>query len=89
MGKALFRPAFLAAGGNEPMVRMNDKAEKPERSVATSLRKALAILEQVADADGPLTGQQIAVESAAMQKVLERHVRAHLDELAEVRPDFR
>jgi hypothetical protein len=24
-----------------------------------------------------------------MQKVLERHVRAHLDELAEVRPDFR
>ncbi len=35
------------------------------------------------------TGQQIAVEPAAMQKVLERHVRAHLDELAEVRPDFR
>jgi hypothetical protein len=24
-----------------------------------------------------------------MQKVLEKHVRAHLDELAEVRPDFR
>jgi hypothetical protein len=35
------------------------------------------------------TGQQITVEPAAMQKVLERHVRAHLDELAEVRPDFR
>ena len=35
------------------------------------------------------TGQQIALEPAAMQKVLERHVRAHLDELAEVRPDFR
>ena len=35
------------------------------------------------------TGQQIAVEPAAMQKVLEKHVRAHLDELAEVRPDFR
>ncbi|MBR28426.1 MAG: hypothetical protein CML46_16025 [Rhodobacteraceae bacterium] len=35
------------------------------------------------------TGQQIAVEPATMQKVLERHVRAHLDELAEVRPDFR
>jgi len=34
-------------------------------------------------------GQQITVEPAAMQKVLERHVRAHLDELAEVRPDFR
>ena len=35
------------------------------------------------------TGQQITVEPAAMQKVLERHVRAHLDELADVRPDFR
>jgi hypothetical protein len=34
-------------------------------------------------------GQQIALDPAAMQKVLERHVRAHLDELAEVRPDFR
>ena len=28
------------------------------------------------------TGQQITVEPAAMQKVLEKHVRAHLDELA-------
>lgn len=35
------------------------------------------------------TGQQITVEPAAMQKVLEKHVRAHLDELAEVQPDFR
>lgn len=35
------------------------------------------------------TAQQITVEPAAMQKVLEKHVRAHLDELAEVRPDFR
>ncbi|WP_296520918.1 elements of external origin [Phenylobacterium sp.] len=35
------------------------------------------------------TGQQITVEPAAMQKVLEKHVRAHLEELAEVRPDFR
>ena len=35
------------------------------------------------------TGQQISVEPATMQKVLEKHVRAHLDELAEVRPDFR
>lgn len=41
---------------------MNAKADKPDRSVATSLRKALAILEEVADADGPLTGQQIAVQ---------------------------
>jgi hypothetical protein len=35
------------------------------------------------------TDQQITVEPAAMQKVLEKHARAHLDELAEVRPDFR
>ena len=35
------------------------------------------------------TGQQITVEPAAMQKVLEKHVRGHLDELAEVRTDFR
>ena len=35
------------------------------------------------------TGRQITVEPVAMQKVLEKHVRAHLDELAEVRPDFR
>ena len=32
---------------------------------------------------------ELGVEPAAMQKVLEKHVRAHLDELAEVRPDFR
>lgn len=46
----------------KPMERMNDTADKPDRPVATSLRKALSILEAVADADGPLTGQQIAVQ---------------------------
>jgi hypothetical protein len=34
------------------------------------------------------TGQQITLEPAAMQKVLEKHVRAHLDDLAEVRLDL-
>jgi hypothetical protein len=34
-------------------------------------------------------GREITVEPALMQKVLENHVRAHLVELAEVRPDFR
>jgi len=29
------------------------------------------------------------VETAAMQRVLEKHVRAQLDELAEVKPDLR
>jgi hypothetical protein len=36
-----------------------------------------------------LMAADLGVEPAAMQKVLEKHVRAHLDELAEVRPDFR
>ncbi len=34
-------------------------------------------------------GQEITVEPAAMQKVLEKHVRAQLDDLAEVKPDLR
>ena len=36
-----------------------------------------------------LMAADLGVEPAAMQKVLEKHVRAHLDKLAEVRPDFR
>jgi hypothetical protein len=36
-----------------------------------------------------LMAADLGVEPAAMQKVLEKHVCAHLDELAEVRPDFR
>lgn len=34
-------------------------------------------------------GQEIVIEPAAMQKVLEKHVRAQLDDLAEVKPDLR
>ncbi len=36
-----------------------------------------------------LMAADLGVEPAAMQKALEKHVRAHLDERAEVRPDFR
>ena len=36
-----------------------------------------------------LMAAELGVAPAAMQKALEKHVRAHLDELAEVRPDFR
>jgi len=32
---------------------------------------------------------ELGMEPAAMQTALEKHVRAHLEELAEVRPDFR
>ena len=34
-------------------------------------------------------GLEITVEPAAMQKVLEKHVRAQLDDIAEVKPDLR
>lgn len=36
-----------------------------------------------------LMAAELGVEAHIMQKALETHVRAHLDELAEVRPDFR
>jgi len=36
-----------------------------------------------------LMAAELGVEAAGMQKALEIHVRAHLDELAEVRPEFR
>ena len=32
---------------------------------------------------------ELGMESSRMQKVLETHIRAHLDELTKVRPDFR
>ena len=52
-------------------------------------RAAALMAAELSAASSDATGQQITVEPAAMQKVLEKHVRAHLDELAEVRPDFR
>ncbi|SLN20616.1 hypothetical protein PSA7680_00745 [Pseudoruegeria aquimaris] len=36
-----------------------------------------------------LMAADLGVEPAAMQKVLEKHVRAQLKELAEVKPDLR
>ena len=36
-----------------------------------------------------LMASELSVAPAAMQKVLEKHVRAQLDDLAEVRPDLR
>lgn len=52
-------------------------------------RAAALMAAELSASSSDATGQQITVEPAAMQKVLEKHVRAHLDELAEVRPDFR
>ncbi len=36
-----------------------------------------------------LMAAELGVEAHPMQKILETHVRAHLTELAEVRPEFR
>ena len=70
------------------------KGELIERARALSLVFRLA--REVRDAwvnwparTAALMAADLGVEPAAMQKVLEKHVRAHLDELAEVRPDFR
>jgi hypothetical protein len=52
-------------------------------------RSAALMAAELSAACRDATGQQITVEPALMQKVLENHVRAHLSELAEVRPDFR
>lgn len=70
------------------------KGELIERARALALVFRLA--REVRDAwvnwparSSALMAADLGVEPAAMQKVLEKHVRAHLDELAEVRPDFR
>jgi hypothetical protein len=52
-------------------------------------RSAALMAADLSAACSEATGQQIIIEPAAMQKALEKHVRAHLDDLAEVRPDFR
>jgi hypothetical protein len=70
------------------------KGELIER--ARALATVFRLAREVRDAwvtwparSSALMAAELGVEPAAMQKVLERHVRAHLDELAEVRPDFR
>ena len=70
------------------------KGELIERARALSLVFRLA--REVRDAwvnwparSSAMMAAELGVEPAAMQKALEKHVRAHLDELAEVRPDFR
>jgi hypothetical protein len=70
------------------------KGELIDRVRAVSLVFRLAREERDAWVNWParaaaLMAADLGVEPAAMQKVLEKHVRAHLDELAEVRPDFR
>ncbi|NGQ93538.1 hypothetical protein G5V65_21950, partial [Rhodobacter sp. HX-7-19] len=70
------------------------KGELIERARALALVFRLAREERDAWVNWPsraaaLMAAELGVEPAAMQKVLEKHVRAHLDELAEVRPGLR
>jgi hypothetical protein len=70
------------------------KGELIERARALSLVFRLAREERDAWVTWPartaaLMAAELGVDPARMQKVLETHVRAQLDDLAEVRPDFR
>ena len=70
------------------------KGELIDRARATALVFRLAREERDSWVNWPsraaaLMAAELGVEAAGMQKALEIHVRAHLDELAEVRPEFR
>jgi hypothetical protein len=70
------------------------KSEMVERAGAMSLVFKLARQERDAWINWParaaaLMAAELGVPPHALQKVLETHVRAHLDELADIRPDFR
>jgi len=70
------------------------KGELIDRARATALVFRLAREERDSWVNWPsraaaLMAAELGVEAAEMQKALEIHVRAHLDELAEVRPEFR
>ncbi len=70
------------------------KGELVDRSHATALVFRLARQERDAWVNWPgrvaaLMASELGVEAAAMQQVLERHARAHLEELAELRPELR
>ena len=70
------------------------KGELVDRARAVAVVFRLAREERDAWVNWParaaaLMAAELGVEAATMQKALEKHVRAHLDELAEVRPEFR
>lgn len=70
------------------------KGELVDRARATALVFRLAREERDSWVNWParvaaLMAAELGLEAHPMQKALEAHVRAHLAELAEVRPDFR
>ena len=69
------------------------KGEVVDRARATAMVFRLAREERDAWVNWParvaaLIAAELGVEAHPMQSILETHVRAHLDELAEVRPNF-
>ncbi|MBF0354955.1 MAG: elements of external origin [Alphaproteobacteria bacterium] len=70
------------------------KSEMVERASAMNLVFKLARQERDAWINWParvaaLMAAQMGIEVSVVQKILETQVRAHLDELSEIRPDFR
>jgi hypothetical protein len=70
------------------------KGELIDRARATALVFRLAREERDSWVNWPpraaaLIAAELGVEASAVQRALEIHVRAHLDELAEVRPELR
>ena len=70
------------------------KGELVDRARATALVFRLAREERDAWVNWParvaaLMAAELGLEAHPMQKTLETHVRAHLAELAETRPEFR
>lgn len=89
------RTAHEIAKAHLARLRLQErKVELVDRARATALVFRLAREERDAWANWParvaaLMAAELGVEAHAVQKLLETHVRVHLAELAEVRPDFR
>jgi hypothetical protein len=52
-------------------------------------RVAALVASELSVACSEMVGQQVEIGAHRMQKILETHVRAHLSELAAIRPEFR
>ena len=89
------RTAHEIAKAHLARLRLQErKGELIDRARATALVFRLAREERDAWINWParvaaLMAAELGVEAHPMQKILETHVRAHLTELAEVRPEFR
>lgn len=89
------RTAHEIAKAHLARLRLQErKGELVDRARATALVFRLAREERDAWANWParvaaLMAAELGVEAHPMQKLLECHVRSHLAELAEVRPEFR